>query len=131
MRTTLRAWIERLPIATALAAALALSLPGVEAARAGEDLAPSADELFRLNPRAQQLPAPASACKPMDPAQQRALAQRQAEIHARMAALLAAPAGGQVLNNRGRNYPTERNPLTEMAQIQAEAARAREAQRAN
>lgn len=129
MRLSLRAWIEPLPAAAALAALLVLSLPGVEVARAGEDIAPSADELFRLSAGGPPQ-APQGACRPMDPDQLRAAERQRAEINARMAALLDGPAGGEVLNGRGRNYKTQRSPLTEMAQIQAEAARAREPQQA-
>lgn len=125
----LRTWLDRLPAAAALASLLALSLPGVEVARAGEDLAPSADELFSLKGEA-AAPARSSACRPMDPAQQRAAAERQAEIAARMAALVNAPSGNP-LSGRARNYATQRNPLIEMAQIQAEAERAREAKQAH
>lgn len=125
MQVSLRAWIDRLPAVAAFAALLALSLPGVEVARAGEDLAPSADQLFSLSGGG-GAPSPASTCRPMDSAQLRAAEQRQAALAARVAALMNGPAGGEVMNSRGYNYPAQRNLLADTARVQLEAAQARE-----
>lgn len=129
MSDRVRACVRALPVAAGFAALLALSLPGVEIARADDGIAPPADKLFSLG-NGPDKPSPPSACAPPDPAQAQAEQQRQAEIAARIEALMQEQGGGewQVLNGQGYGYTTHRSPLSEVAAIREEAARARAAE---
>jgi len=108
--------------------ALAFASLSGGAVHAEEDLLPPISQLFGWNARADRRVEAPTSCGPggVEVASPEQQARRQAAL-ARLSALMQAQAsgGGEVLNNRGYAYPTNRDPRAELLRVEMEARRAR------
>jgi hypothetical protein len=113
--------------ALAVGALAAVSLPGVHAARAGTDLLPPVKSLFAYDAPVVAPPERNDvSCAGNAVAAMRVADVSRREAMARIAELVAAGGGAEVLNGRGFNYPTQRDPNLELLRVEREAQRLRD-----